>query len=191
MPRLSAKSLVPLILISALVAAWPFRQRETTSGVHQTIDDRGIRLKSPFAYPLQVASMPEPSPASELYEAESATKSEQVVTLPEVRAADPLDRDEAPPEIALDYQSTFEAGSEIGPIAARRVEGDYGIDPHDDEDSGNLQRYRIRDGDTLPSIARKYLGDESRFAEIYELNKHRLPYDNLDLLPVGGEILIP
>lgn len=51
------------------------------------------------------------------------------------------------------------------------------------------QFHRIRDGDTLSSLARQYLGSSKRFMEIYEANLDRL--SNPDLLPIGAELKIP
>ncbi len=49
--------------------------------------------------------------------------------------------------------------------------------------------HKIRDGDTLTSLARRYLGDGSRFQEIFAANRQRLP--NADVLPIGVEIEVP
>ncbi|HUY36568.1 MAG TPA: LysM peptidoglycan-binding domain-containing protein [Pirellulales bacterium] len=50
-------------------------------------------------------------------------------------------------------------------------------------------KHTIRDGDTLISLARRYLGDGGRFQEIFAANRRRLP--NADVLPIGVEIEIP
>ncbi len=49
--------------------------------------------------------------------------------------------------------------------------------------------YRLRDGDTLEKIADRLLGDRSRAAEIFELNRSLISQP--DLLPVGVTILLP
>jgi nucleoid-associated protein YgaU len=49
--------------------------------------------------------------------------------------------------------------------------------------------HKIRDGDTLTSLARRYLGDGGRFQEIFAANRQRLP--NADVLPIGVEIEVP
>jgi nucleoid-associated protein YgaU len=49
--------------------------------------------------------------------------------------------------------------------------------------------HKIRDGDTLMSLARRYLGDGGRFQEIFAANRQRLP--DADVLPIGVEIEIP
>jgi nucleoid-associated protein YgaU len=52
-----------------------------------------------------------------------------------------------------------------------------------------LRHHRIMDGDTLASLARRYLGSEDRAGEIFELNREVLPSPML--LPIGMEIRIP
>jgi len=47
----------------------------------------------------------------------------------------------------------------------------------------------IVDGDTLEELARRFLGDRSRWREIRVANPEVLTTD--DLLPIGKEILIP
>lgn len=53
----------------------------------------------------------------------------------------------------------------------------------------NLQKHKIVDGDTLPSIAQRYLGDSRRAGEILEANRDVLP--SPDILPLGRELKIP
>lgn len=50
-------------------------------------------------------------------------------------------------------------------------------------------RYKIVDGDTLRSIAKRYLGDEERFMEIFEANRDVLRSPGV--LPIGTELVIP
>lgn len=49
--------------------------------------------------------------------------------------------------------------------------------------------HRIVDGDTLPDLAQRYLGDKTRALEIFEANRHILPTP--EILPIGQEIRIP
>ncbi len=49
--------------------------------------------------------------------------------------------------------------------------------------------HRVQDGDTLPELAARYLGDPNRFMEIFEANRHVLA--SPDLLPIGVELIIP
>jgi len=49
--------------------------------------------------------------------------------------------------------------------------------------------HQIEDGDTLEGLAREYLGDSQRAAEIFEANRDVL--DDPEILPLGRELRIP
>ncbi|MBX7168410.1 MAG: LysM peptidoglycan-binding domain-containing protein [Pirellulales bacterium] len=51
------------------------------------------------------------------------------------------------------------------------------------------RKHRVRQGDTLRSIARHYYGDAQRFGEIFAANQATLR--DADLLPVGTELIVP
>lgn len=51
------------------------------------------------------------------------------------------------------------------------------------------RRHKIRDGDTLESLALRYLDDEGRSGEIYDANRSVL--NDPSLLPIGAELTIP
>ncbi|MEO0531175.1 MAG: LysM peptidoglycan-binding domain-containing protein [Planctomycetota bacterium] len=50
-------------------------------------------------------------------------------------------------------------------------------------------KHVVTDGDTLASLAERYLGEASRASELFELNRDRL--ENPDLLPIGMVLLTP
>jgi nucleoid-associated protein YgaU len=47
----------------------------------------------------------------------------------------------------------------------------------------------VRNGDTLEKLAQRYLGDEGRALELFDLNREQLV--NPHLLPIGAELRIP
>lgn len=59
----------------------------------------------------------------------------------------------------------------------------------DSNSSPSGRKHRVRDGDTLRSIARRYLRDEARYLEVFAANRHLLAHP--DLLPLGAELTIP
>lgn len=77
------------------------------------------------------------------------------------------------------------AGVNAGDLAADGLEG---ADDERGESTGTAV-HRIRDGDTLSGLARRYLGSRERYWEIYDANRDRLK--DPDLLPIGIEIRIP
>ncbi len=52
-----------------------------------------------------------------------------------------------------------------------------------------MRTHRIVDGDDLPALAAKYLGDPDRYLEIFHANQHVLTRP--DILPLGVELRIP
>ncbi|MGQ9604998.1 MAG: LysM peptidoglycan-binding domain-containing protein [Thermogutta sp.] len=48
--------------------------------------------------------------------------------------------------------------------------------------------HRVQDGDTLPSLAERYLGDGSLWPILYEMNRDRIP--SPDLLPLGVSLIV-
>ncbi len=60
------------------------------------------------------------------------------------------------------------------------------------EDLGGSSRYekhRVVDGDSLMGLAERYLGDRTRYIEIFQANRHVLA--SPDILPIGVELLVP
>lgn len=53
----------------------------------------------------------------------------------------------------------------------------------------NSRRHKVRDGDTLASLAEAYYGDAERYTAIYEANRAML--SNPDVLTIGTYLLIP
>jgi hypothetical protein len=50
-------------------------------------------------------------------------------------------------------------------------------------------QHRVVDGDSLTSLAEKYLGDRNRYPEIFHANRHILA--SPDILPIGTDLIIP
>ncbi|MCA9167411.1 MAG: LysM peptidoglycan-binding domain-containing protein [Planctomycetales bacterium] len=57
------------------------------------------------------------------------------------------------------------------------------------DESARSRVHRINDGDTLKRLAARYLGDESRYSEIFAANRDILVRP--DLLPIGQSLKIP
>ncbi len=62
-------------------------------------------------------------------------------------------------------------------------------DRNDHSDSPRWILHRVRDGDSLPQLAAKYLGSQERAEEILLWNCDRI--DDPAMLPLGVELLIP
>jgi nucleoid-associated protein YgaU len=49
--------------------------------------------------------------------------------------------------------------------------------------------YIVQEGDSLERLAQRYLGDEGRAVEIFDLNRQVL--ENPHILPIGSELKLP
>lgn len=56
-------------------------------------------------------------------------------------------------------------------------------------ETGDFDEYTVRFGDTLSEIAEEFLGSQTRYRELYEINRDRI--DNPDRLKVGKAIRVP
>jgi len=72
--------------------------------------------------------------------------------------------------------------------ATRRGGMGFGLSAADARAS-STQTHKIADGDTLPELARAYLGSASRASQIFQANRDVLT--NPDILPIGAELKIP
>ena len=50
-------------------------------------------------------------------------------------------------------------------------------------------RHRVVDGDSLASLAQRYLGSRERYLDIFHANRHVLV--SPDILPIGVELIVP
>jgi hypothetical protein len=120
-------------------------------------------------------------------EAESAASAEPSQTMPpEERPAalvTPSDRDEPPPPLVKNYADPPQpARSRWG------VSMDMMLPPSASTET-SIRTHKIVDGDTLASLAERFLGSADRAGEIFERNRDVLLDPNL--LPIGVELKIP
>ena len=197
-----------LVLVVGILTALPFRypphQEDDTANAHQLIT-------YPSTVTLNVTESSEASPAKgwTVLPAQNEAGSPRpltpvVIANEETRPAPiametPLDRDDKKPEMASIYMPFLE------PYPRLRADHDAGVSdraarvatapPAPSEVQPEPRRRRavqthtIVDGDSLSSIAARYLGTPERYLEIYDANRERLPAP--DLLPLGVRLLIP
>lgn len=94
----------------------------------------------------------------------------------------PLDRSVAPPVIADSY-----AAATVPNVRDLDVVLQESLGPAGAAQPGTVI-HRVSDGDTLASLADKYLKAPGRAAEIYEANRDVLP--GPDILPIGAKLKI-
>ena len=183
MRRPKSTTLVLVILVLGCIAALPFRRARDLQTAQATIAGPKV-LPLRVAVPLQVSPLVKTSLAAELVETERASAT--LVTRPEIRIDDQLDGDAAPPALATHYRTRMSSATEAD---GGHVETEDAQGVHFPEGS-SPRRHRVRDGDTLRLIAKKYLGSEDRYLELFAANRPHI-LQNVDLLPLGEEIVIP
>jgi len=195
--------LIPFLLVLAagFCAAWPFRQMPSPPE-EAPADIVPLALTDPASTPRvqRVASGGvaaalgldpdgESSPAEPLVPAEIVASSQDGsrpvepmrLTSGTLAAGDPLERLTPPPPLPTTFGVSPLEGSDWQPAAM----------PHALQFSpeARARPYRLRDGDTLESLAERFLGDTRRAEEIFQANRQVLVHP--DLLPVGKTIMIP
>ena len=81
---------------------------------------------------------------------------------------------------------------EASPADFPRIAEDYPAateEPMPTATAPRVTQHRIVDGDTLASLAARYLGDAQRADELFEANRGVLEHP--DLLPIGELLAIP
>ena len=194
---------VVAVLVIGLCAALPFRRADDLEG----------EAKAPAASELtlrhEISRVPLTVPTSSDSRGESILEPREVLppqprmltTTPYIKADAYRDRVGSLPGASLDNSSVLESETTAREeYTSREPPWERFSSPKEPypsplpsepkKPSGALQRrHTIVDGDTLPDLAQRYLGNIERFREIYELNRNVLP--GPELLIIGREIVIP
>ncbi len=163
MRRRSALIAAVLVLAGGAGMALVFHKPSAPGGVeqHRDHDGTGHRDEEHPRYLMEVRSAP-PSPTIE----------------PEAPAA--VTPHASTPD-RINGLPLFEAGDSSPPKFADR----YGDPPQPIRPT----RHEVTDGDTLPALAARYLGDAGRAPEIFTANRDVLTHP--DLLPIGLTLKLP
>ncbi len=175
------------IIALGVCAALPFRrtpgpQEQSLTVAHQEELELGKDL--PLQVPGQksishLQSLPlKPSLASESDNGNSRNSSSETETPP--LTSHPVDQ---PPPLPDEYQPLFQ------PAHASHLAGAVAAMPAADTKPAPLRHHTIHDGDTLESLALRYLGDSARAQEIFAANRNVL--SDPEVLPIGVKIVIP
>lgn len=189
-----------LVLVVGFCAAWPFRHMPLPpEEVPAEVVPLALTDPTPPAH-VQRAVSSSISPASGLEAVAETSPTESLATAPStlapadgggqetmrltsgsVTTRDPLERLTPPPPLPATFGALPLEGSDWQPAAM----------PHALQFSpeARARPYRLRDGDTLESLAERFLGDAGRADEIFQANRQVLAHP--DLLPVGKTIMIP
>jgi nucleoid-associated protein YgaU len=175
------------VMVLGICGAWPYRHTpQPASTPRERPATLSLTLRQPDA-PLELEPRMETSPAVGLADARPPAvdrrEGESAAALAAVspRTVTDLAIPSSPPALPVSFQ----------PSAAGAAPSDWRPDPvaRPQAPRGKPRPYRLRDGDTLESIAGRLLGDANRAAEVFEMNRGVLTRP--DLLPVGVTILLP
>ena len=188
-----------VVLVGCVCAALPFRQKVINR--RSGIDDRQSQLR----WRENVTSLPAPVRNDKQPSLEDAQDSSGPSTSsPSANVAsdrnESLGEERLLPKIHSAYRPLLEPSK---PNAATELLQPQAPPPPStstrnivtfggkDGSPWRIIRHRIRDGDSLQSLAARYLGDPSRSGEIYERNRDLLPSE--EVLPLNSliEIYVP
>jgi hypothetical protein len=139
-----------------------------------------VGTKKPSTKEALLAPVPKPLQSRQAASTPAIPATYEPLVKPENRDPAFLADDETGPANVLPQHLRNLSQGQRWPIQARHQESTLEVPP---------RPYRIRDGDTLESIAERFLGNPNRAAEIFERNRSVLPQPNI--LPLGQTLLIP
>ena len=166
------------VLAVGFALAWPMRRS-------------GEPDPAPAASPVVAAQPPRETPTGPTrLEFSGATASapaaESAPPVSPTPLVDPLAASLAPATAAaLPSAAEPPAAAAPGPVYTTIAD----VVPSDDAPPAGERLHVIHDGDTLERLAKRYLGDESRAVEIFDLNQDVLA--NPHVLKIGVELRIP
>jgi nucleoid-associated protein YgaU len=172
------------LMTLSVCAALPFRQAAPASTQVADAADNTLSLGEGVSLqmPGQRMSAPLPSQPRPPFPAETEPADPQPMA--ELRVQEEVSALTKPPALADQYRplykpvATTDNSGRVLPLGKQPTPS---TKPH--------KRHTIHDGDTLESLAVRYLGDSQRAAEILELNRNVL--SDPELLPIGMTIVIP
>ena len=165
------------VILAGVCAAWPFRQSQPRNTAPPAAPiPLELTLRRPDA-PLELTPRIDVSPAVGLAEAGDRSRGSGVGG----RELADLANLAPPPALPVSFQ----------PSAANSHPNDWRPEPvmPTARPQSPPRPYRLRDGDTLESIAERLLGNGARASEIFEANRGVLARP--DVLPVGVMIVLP
>ena len=165
------------VVLGGFCAATLFRNDRPRPTSIDSRAEEGLLLRSRANAPAKgIRSRKAARSATTLYRQRETSNDSRPVTV-----LTPLDRREPPPSLSPDYpevdrpaSSRWGASMEMMLPVAKPTE---------------KTAHTVVDGDTLPALAKRYLGSSARADEIYQANRESLR--NPALLPIGMELKLP
>ncbi len=166
------------ILLGGIALASLFRRSPPVEEASLPRPQEGVPFRQPASRPSGRGDVPPSSRRIESSANRPALKAPRSPSAVVLTPAAPSD----PPSLPKSYPYP-------DPPAARRgVSVGFGL-PVTGVRDRSTQTHKIADGDTLPELARTYLGDVHRASEIFQANRDVLT--SPEILPIGAELKIP
>ncbi len=166
-PPLKA-AVIFIVLVVAIVAVLTFKRKPETPAESGIAPQRITVKKPPTA----------DGPGTHLVGKINNVPSVDVVS--EQRG--PVDLAAPPPTLAKTFPQET-----LSDVSGGKASG-WGDDSDPSTDTGP-RTHRVMDGDTLATLAERFLGDAARAGELLEANRALI--SNPELLPIGVELVIP
>lgn len=195
MSRARKLLVVSFVLALGIGLAWPFRNVAPEFAPTDPSDASVMPISEAVPRPARPAPLPKQSahatPALERHvAAKMASTAEDATAAPALTGLD-VENHPALANHSLEAPTTCPTSSR-SVDAARDARPAYATSrPVPSEDSAWPEEvvHIVRNGDTLEKLAQRYLGDEGRALELFDLNREQLA--NPHLLPIGAELRIP
>ena len=165
------------VLLCGVAAAMMFRHEPPSTGAAG--DEPALRNQTDPAFDRPLLSGPyEPSVSLVERPLPAPRQANRNVTI-----LTPMDPGAPPPPLGEDYPAPSDSQSSRWGTAIRPAF------PNASAENTSQRLHRIVDGDTLQSLAARYLGSEDRAMEIFEANRD--PLSSPKVLPIGKLLKIP
>ncbi len=173
-------AVVAVVLLAGVAAAVVFRKKPSDDSPQPSSTDAPLVLRD------APSNKPKPSPAPHL-----------------VGRIEPVDAHDAPAPASQEQKATAITDRRPPPLlsptypepsqAADRERADFAPAPPVASPAPRERVHRVRDGDTLSELARRYFHDGALYMRIFEANSKAAGgvLESPDLLPIGAELKIP
>ncbi len=194
MPRRNKLILAVVVVVVGTLLAWQFRKagEPATTGAELTAPFAATKGATDAAVPKAVGPAPQADAAATAPAARLVGAAGLPAAQPDLVAQPKKSVDAKPlgerslPEMSASFPAAD--GNRPTPVGAagvsRPLERGIGFD-----ETASGRTHKLIDGDTLPELAKEYLGSADRWRELYDFNRDVLA--DPELLPIGAELRIP
>ena len=198
MKDLPKLGLVLAVLATGLVAALPFQREEPSGGTTAKASPKDLVLRRHVKLQIGPPNMDTQAAVGKRSGAPAKASKPAVIRSQTNEDRSPLPSPPPAPVLSDQFRRLDELPEAAGTNAAPAAEllatdtpiRRTGKPPGPSAAVATVMvRHRIADGDSLPELAQRYLGDRRLYLELFEFNRDVLA--SPDVLPIGQEIKVP